>query len=66
MSVYKKSLALQANRTILQNIDVGHDRNLKGVQNRNTLNSPFTVCSTVEPPYKVHPICSKKKSSCTL
>jgi hypothetical protein len=32
-------------RTILQNIDVGHDRNLKDVQNGNTLNSPFTVCS---------------------
>jgi len=33
MSVYKKSFALQANRTILQKIDVGHDRNSKGVQN---------------------------------
>ncbi len=44
-SLYKKSFALQANRTILQNIDVGHDRNLKDVQNGNTLNFPFTVCS---------------------
>jgi hypothetical protein len=46
MSLYKKSFALQVNPTILQNIDVGHDRNLKDVQNGNTLNFPFTVCST--------------------